>query len=52
MSDMLPFGAMGTYKCATGFAPDGGAIVTRTCTANMDSVSGGSFEGVAVCVCK
>ncbi|XP_064407236.1 sushi, von Willebrand factor type A, EGF and pentraxin domain-containing protein 1-like isoform X2 [Halichondria panicea] len=50
MSDMLPFGAMGTYKCATGFAPDGGAIVTRTCTANMDSVSGGSFEGVAVCV--
>ncbi len=53
MSNMLPFGTMGTYTCATGFAPVGGAMVTRTCIANMDSVSGGSFDGVqAVCVCK
>ncbi len=51
----LPFSAMGTYRCDIGFAPEGGAgaMVTRTCSADTSSNSGGSFSGVeAVCVCK
>ncbi len=50
---MLPFDAIGTYKCDTEFAPEGGAQVTRTCSVDTCSTSGGSFDGVeAVCVCK
>ncbi len=50
---MLPFEAIGTYRCETGFAPEGGAPVTRTCSADMSRDSGGSFDGVeAICVCK
>ncbi len=52
-SNMLPFNAMGTYECTTGFAPQDSAMVTRTCSADTASATGGSFDGVeAVCVCK
>ncbi len=52
-NDTLPFGAMGTYECTTGFAPQGSAIVTRTCSTDTASDTGGSFDRVeAVCVCK
>ena len=47
------FDATGTYTCASGFAPENGSPVTRTCSADTDSPSRGSFDGVeAVCVCK
>ncbi len=52
-NDTLPFGAMGTYECTTGFASQGSAIVTRTCSTDTASDIGGSFDRVeAVCVCK
>ena len=52
-NDMLPFGATGNYTCITEYAPRDGVTVTRTCRVDLNSDSGGSFDGFeAVCVCK
>ena len=53
VNDMLPFGAMGNYTCITEYAPRDSVNVTRTCSVDLNSDSGGSFDGFeAVCVCK
>ena len=50
---MLPFNTTGNYTCITEYAPREGVTVTRTCREDLNSDSGGSFDGVeAVCVCK